>query len=104
MLPFPTSLQAPTEFDARLIGRRHQQRESSQLCAKYGVDAASRALHQADLGITAQHYVNQKERLTFGMGNLLVTPSNVRSMPQIDGPPSAVPRGGGKRSRTNRRL
>jgi hypothetical protein len=64
MLPFPTPLQVPAEFDERLIGRRYQQRESSQLCAKYGIYAASRALRHADIAITAQHYVDQKERVT----------------------------------------
>jgi integrase len=56
----------------------------SQLCAKYGIYAASRALRHADIAITAQHYVDQKERVTFGMGNLLVMPSNVTPMPQGD--------------------
>ncbi len=54
----------------------------SQLCAKYGIYAASRALRHADIAITAQHYVDQKERVTFGMGNLRVMPSNVTPMPQ----------------------
>jgi integrase len=54
----------------------------SQLCAKYGIYAASQALRHADIAITAQHYVDQKERVTFGMGNLLVMPSNVTPMPQ----------------------
>ena len=49
----------------------------SQLCAKYGIYAASRMLRHADIAITAQHYVDQKERVTFGMGNLLVMPNNV---------------------------
>jgi integrase len=62
----------------------HEMRKEfgSQLCAKYGIYAASRALRHADIAITAQHYVDQKERVTFGMGNLLVMPSNVTPMPQ----------------------
>ena len=64
----------------------HEMRKEfgSQLCAKYGIYAASRALRHADIAITAQHYVDQKERVTFGMGNLLLTPSNVTLMPQGD--------------------
>ena len=49
----------------------------SQLCAKYGIYAASRMLRHADIAITAQHYLDQKERVTFGMGNLLVMPKSV---------------------------
>jgi len=45
----------------------------SQLCAKYGIYTASRMLRHADIAITAQHYLDQKERVTFGMGNLLGT-------------------------------
>jgi hypothetical protein len=43
----------------------------SQLCAKYGIYAASRMLRHSDIGITAQHYLDRKERVTLGMGNLL---------------------------------
>jgi integrase len=56
----------------------------SQVCTKGGIYAASKMLRHADIGITAQHYVDQKERVTFGMGNLLVLPSNVTQMPQGD--------------------
>jgi integrase len=65
----------------------HEMRKEfgSQLCAKYGIYAASRALRHADIAITAQHYVDQKERVTFGMGNLLVMPGNVTPMRQSDG-------------------
>jgi hypothetical protein len=49
----------------------------SQLCATYGIYAASRMLRHADIAITAQHYLDQKERVTFGMGNLLMMPKNV---------------------------
>jgi integrase len=43
----------------------------SQLCSKYGIYAASRMLRHADIGITAQHYLDTKDRVTFGMGALL---------------------------------
>lgn len=36
----------------------------SQLCAKYGIYAASRMLRHSDIAITAQHYLDQKERVT----------------------------------------
>jgi integrase len=52
----------------------------SQLCARYGIYAASRMLRHADIAITAQHYVDQKERVTFGMGDLLTMPPNVTAM------------------------
>jgi integrase len=67
----------------------------SQLCAKYGIYAASRALRHADIAITAQHYLDQKERVTFGMGNLLVMPDKVTLMPQGRRQPRlSVARGG----------
>jgi hypothetical protein len=53
----------------------------SQVCAKYGIYAASRMLRHADIGITAQHYLDQKERVTIGLGNLLTMPRNVTAMP-----------------------
>lgn len=74
----------------------------SQVCTKGGIYAASKMLRHADIGITAQHYVDQKERVTFGMGKLLVMPSNVTPMPQRDskiGLRVATPR---KRAKANR--
>ena len=53
----------------------------SQLCSKYGIYTASRMLRHADIAITAQHYLDQKERVTFGMGNLLTMPANVTPIP-----------------------
>jgi integrase len=53
----------------------------SQLCAKAGIYVASRMLRHADIAITAQHYLDQKERVTIGMGNLLSMPENVTPMP-----------------------
>jgi len=70
----------------------HEMRKEfgSQLCAKYGIYAASRALRHADIAITAQHYVDQKERVTFGMGDLLTMPGNVTPMPHGQGNRRAV--------------
>jgi len=78
----------------------HEMRKEfgSQLCAKYGIYAASRALRHADIRVTAQHYLDQKERVTFGMGNLLVMSGNVTPMPGIDGVPPDIARGGGRSS------
>ena len=52
----------------------------SQLCAKYGIYTASRMLRHADIAITAQHYLDQKERVTVGMGHLLTGGDKVISM------------------------
>ena len=50
----------------------------SQVCAKYGIYAASRMLRHADIAITAQHYLDQKERVTVGLGRLLPdAPENI---------------------------
>jgi hypothetical protein len=56
----------------------------SQLCAKYGIYAASRMLRHADIRVTAQHYLDTKERTPIGFGNLLSLPENVTPMPQAD--------------------
>jgi integrase len=52
----------------------------SQLCAKYGIYAASRALRHSGITITAEHYLDQKQRVTLGLGDLLTAPDNVTAM------------------------
>jgi integrase len=47
----------------------------SLVCQKAGLFAASRFLRHADVSITAQHYVVQKERITVGLGSLLTSPA-----------------------------
>jgi integrase len=54
----------------------------SQLCAKYGIYAASRMLRHADIRVTAQHYLDTKERTPIGLGNLLTMPENVTPIPR----------------------
>jgi hypothetical protein len=49
----------------------------SQVCAKYGIYAASRMLRHADIRVTAEHYLDAKKRTPIGLGNLLSTPENV---------------------------
>ena len=50
----------------------------SLICEKHGLFAASRFLRHADVAITAQHYAAQKERVTLGLGSLLVPkPQNI---------------------------
>jgi integrase len=46
----------------------------SQICAKYGIYAASRALRHADIAITSQHYLEPRRRATVGLGGLLRMP------------------------------
>jgi hypothetical protein len=60
----------------------HEMRKEfgSQLCAKFGIYAASRMLRHADIAITSEHYVDTKKRVTFGMGKLLPMPENERPM------------------------
>jgi integrase len=43
----------------------------SQICEQFGIYAASRALRHADIGITSQHYLDKKARITTGLGKLL---------------------------------
>jgi integrase len=52
----------------------------SQICAKYGIYAASRALRHADIAITSQHYLDRRRRATVGLGGLLKAPVNVVAM------------------------
>jgi hypothetical protein len=58
----------------------------SQLCAKYGIYAASRTLRHSGIAITAEHYLDQKERVTVGLGNLLALSQDVMLLLQIEGP------------------
>lgn len=43
----------------------------SQICARHGIYAASRALRHADIKVTTEHYVDKKHRVTVGLGALL---------------------------------
>jgi integrase len=49
----------------------------SLLCQRYGIFAASRMLRHSRITTTAAHYLDQKERPTLGLGNLLTAPKNV---------------------------
>jgi integrase len=51
----------------------------SQVCAKHGIYAASRALRHADITITSQHYLERRQRATVGLGNLLQPQDDVIS-------------------------
>lgn len=51
----------------------------SLLCHKAGIFAASRALRHSDVSITAQYYLDKKERVTVGLGSLL-KPENETSI------------------------
>jgi integrase len=49
----------------------------SQVCAKHGIYAASRALRHADIAITSRHYLDKRESARAGLGRFLSQPSNV---------------------------
>jgi hypothetical protein len=53
----------------------------SQVCAKHGIYLASHALRHGDIGITAQHYLDKKRRVTVGLGGLLTVPKNIVGFP-----------------------
>jgi hypothetical protein len=42
---------------------------------KHGLYAASRALRHADISTSARHYIGKKERVTVGLGHLLIQPT-----------------------------
>ena len=52
----------------------------SQVCAKHGIYAASRALRHADIAITSQHYLDRRQSARAGLGALLQSPDNVVAM------------------------
>jgi integrase len=43
----------------------------SQVCARHGLYAASRALRHSDVRVTQQHYLDKRERATSGLGHHL---------------------------------
>ena len=43
----------------------------SQVCDRFGIYAASRALRHASVGVTAAHYVDKKSKITSGLGAAL---------------------------------
>jgi integrase len=45
----------------------------SQIAAEHGIYAASRLLRHADIGTTAQHYLDKKKRVTSGLGRFLAS-------------------------------
>jgi integrase len=49
----------------------------SQVCAKHGIFAASRALRHSDIAITSQHYLDKRQSMVVGLGSLLKRPMNV---------------------------
>ncbi len=54
----------------------------SIVCQNSGLFAASRFLRHADIHITAQHFVDKKERVTVGLGSLLAK-KTFRSKPEF---------------------
>jgi len=53
----------------------------SLLCQRFGIYTASRMLRHSRINVTEQHYVDPKERVTVGLGSLLVA-DNVTQMRQ----------------------
>ena len=58
----------------------------SQVCAKYGIYAASRALRHADIAITSQHYLDKRQSVTAGLGKLLSVPGNIIKLDKMSQP------------------
>lgn len=56
----------------------------SQVCAKHGIYAASRALRHADIAITSQFYLDKRQPAPAGLGAFLQSPTNVVSIRPID--------------------
>jgi integrase len=52
----------------------------SQVCAKHGIYAASRALRHSDIAITSQHYLDKRQSMVVGLGSHLNRPTNVVSI------------------------
>ena len=78
--------------DVSAIKPLHELRKEfgSQLCEQSGIYTASMMLRHTDIAITAAHYLDRKERVTFGMGDLLKIADNVNTIAQ-DRPRVEVP-------------
>ena len=61
----------------------------SQVCAKHGIYAASRALRHADIAITSQHYLDRRQSARAGLGALLQSPENVVAIATAQARPHA---------------
>ena len=53
----------------------------SQIHARYGLLAASEQLRHGGIGVTARHYVENKQRSVLGFGHLLLINLNLRGRP-----------------------
>lgn len=51
----------------------------SIVCQQRDIYAASRFLRHADIQVTAEHYLDKKERITIGVGGLL-SPSTIQGL------------------------
>ena len=60
----------------------------SQVCAKHGIYAASRALRHADIAITSQHYLDKRESAKVELGRFLSKPSNIIKLAQTSTRPN----------------
>jgi hypothetical protein len=71
----------------------------SQVCAQFGIHAASRALRHADIGVTAQFYTDSRARISSGLGHLLApAPENVTPIKGHESSPgSSTPRSSKKK-------
>jgi integrase len=61
----------------------HEMRKEigAQIATQHGIYAASRFLRHSDIGTTANHYADQKNRVSVGLGRLLdTTPKPVREL------------------------
>jgi len=58
----------------------------SQVCAKHGIYAASRALRHSDIAITSQHYLDKRQTALVGLGSLLSPAKNIIKLEEISEP------------------
>jgi integrase len=54
----------------------------AQIVTKHGIFAASRFLRHSDITTTSRHYADHKERISVGLGKLLLTPETKPANPQ----------------------
>jgi integrase len=58
----------------------------SQVCAKHGIYAASRALRHSDIAITSQHYLDKRKSTPVGLGALLSIARNIIKLDEVPEP------------------
>jgi integrase len=96
-----TDYRCKEHFDALLIWLRHKgvserhplhglrKEFGSLINEQHGIHAASRALRHAEIGITAKYYLDNRKRVTPGLGDLLKFRNSTAPLPENANSPAS---------------